>query len=143
MTRGLEIRVSRVLLALLLAAAGAAGLTALRYTELTIGGSDFTSIGLLVSGLVLYCGVLLIVSMFKTETYLSIAILLPSIVAVGIFVYGFIGWSVRVSLSKWTGLTPDFTWVGLQQYTELMSGDVRFAIDVRNTAVFTVGFITG
>ncbi len=130
------------MLAVALVLGGATGLTALRSTELMIGGSDFTSIALLVSGLVLYSGVLLIVSMFRNETYLSIAILLPSIVAVGIFVYGFIAWSVRVSMSKWTGLTPDFTWVGLQQYINLFH-DPRFAIDVRNTAVFTVGFILG
>jgi len=80
--------------------------------------------------------------MFINETYLSIALLLPSIVAVAIFVYGFIGWSVRVSLSQWKGLLPDYTWVGLQQYTYLFH-DTRFLIDVRNTAVFTVGFIAG
>jgi glucose/mannose transport system permease protein len=68
--------------------------------------------------------------------------LMPSIVAVAIFVYGFIAWSVRVSLSKWKGLLPDYTWAGLQQYTYLFQ-DPRFLIDVRNTAVFTIGFISG
>jgi glucose/mannose transport system permease protein len=58
-------------------------------------------------------------------------------------VYGFIGWSVRVSLSQWKGLLPDFTFVGLKQYTDLIQHDARFGIDVRNTAVFTVGFIAG
>jgi glucose/mannose transport system permease protein len=93
--------------------------------------------------LVLYSGILVIVSMFRNETYLSIALLLPSLVAVAIFVYGFIAWSIRVSMSQWTGLIPDFTFVGLQQYTDLIQGDPRFAIDVRNTAVFTVLFIAG
>src|SRR5512144_1109552 len=69
--------------------------------------------------------------------------LLHSMIAVAIFVYGFIGWSVRVSFSKWKGLTPDFTFVGLQQYTELVLHDARFAIDARNTGMFTVGFILG
>jgi glucose/mannose transport system permease protein len=64
-------------------------------------------------------------------------------VAVAIFVYGFIAWSIRVSLSRWTGLIPDFTFVGLRQYTDLIQGDPRFAIDVRNTTVFTVLFIAG
>jgi glucose/mannose transport system permease protein len=80
--------------------------------------------------------------MFNDETYLAIALLLPSVVAVAIFVYGFIFWSVRVSLSKWKGLLPDYTWVGLQQYTYLFH-DTRFQIDVRNTVVFTIGFIAG
>jgi glucose/mannose transport system permease protein len=93
--------------------------------------------------LVFYFGVLVIVAMFKNETYLSIALLLPSMIAVAIFVYGFIGWSIRVSLSKWKGLLPDYTWVGLKQYTDLITHDQRFVIDVRNTGLFTVAFILG
>jgi glucose/mannose transport system permease protein len=57
-------------------------------------------------------------------------------------VYGFIGWSIRVSMSQWKGLLPDYTFVGLQQYVNLFH-DPRFAIDVRNTVVFTVGFLIG
>jgi glucose/mannose transport system permease protein len=71
----------------------------------------------------------------------AVLVVLPSIVATAIFVYGFIGWTVRVSLSKWTGLNPDYTFVGLQQYLRL-ARDPRFAIDVRNTLVFTVLFLT-
>ncbi len=37
---------------------------------------------------------------------------------------------------------PDYTWVGLSQYTYLFH-DQRFMIDVRNTVVFTIGFIAG
>ncbi len=143
MLRGFEFRAPRMVLALALMAGGAAALGILRRTSMVIGGSDFTSIGLLLGGLLFYLGVLVIIAMFRNETYLSIAVLLPSMVAVAIFVYGFIGWSVRVSLSKWKGLTPDFTWVGLQQYTGLLLHDPRFAIDARNTGMFTVGFIAG
>ncbi|NJD59125.1 MAG: sugar ABC transporter permease [Anaerolineales bacterium] len=81
--------------------------------------------------------------MFEDETVLAIGLLLPSILAVAVFVYGFIGWSIRVSLSKWKGLNPDYTWAGLQQYINLFNHDQRFIIDVRNTAMFTVGFIIG
>ena len=143
MTRGFEFRAPRMILALVLMAGGAAAMFMLRTAKLVIRGSNFTSIALLLGGLVFYAGVLVIIAMFKNETYLSIGVLLPSMVAVAIFVYGFIAWSIRVSLSKWTGLTPDFTWVGLQQYTELLHGDLRFGIDARNTGVFTVGFILG
>jgi glucose/mannose transport system permease protein len=131
-----------LILAIALILVGAISIFILNRTELELAGVNFTSIALLLAGLVLYSGVLVIVSMFKSETYLSIALLLPSIVAVAIFVYGFIGWSIRVSLSQWKGLLPDYTWVGLQQYTYLFQ-DTRFLIDVRNTAVFTVGFIAG
>jgi len=121
---------------------GAASIFILTKTQLEIVGKNFTSIGLLLGGLIFYCGVLVIVSMLADEAYLSIALLLPSITAVGIFVYGFIGWSIRVSLSQWKGLRPDYTWAGLGQYTYLFQ-DARFLIDVRNTGVFTVGFIFG
>ncbi len=142
MSRRFVLRIPDLILAIALMVIGAVSIFILTGTELDLFGRNFTSIGLLLAGLVFYCGVLVIVSMFKDETYLSIALLLPSIVAVAIFVYGFIGWSIRVSLSAWKGLLPDYTWVGLQQYTYLFQ-DARFLIDVRNTAVFTVGFIAG
>jgi glucose/mannose transport system permease protein len=142
MSRRFVLRLPEFMLAMMLMALGIAAILVLTGAGLDIAGKNFTSIGLLLGGLVFYCGVLVIVSMFKDEAYLSIALLLPSIVAVAIFVYGFIGWSVRVSLSQWKGLLPDYTWVGLAQYAYLFQ-DTRFLIDVRNTAVFTVGFIAG
>lgn len=143
MTRSFSLRMPQLILAILLMAVGIVSINLLSRTELEIAGTNLTSIGLLISGLVFYSGVLVIVSMFEDETVLSIALLFPSIVAVAIFVYGFIAWSIRVSLSKWKGLNPDYTFVGLKQYTDLIFHDQRFLIDVRNTAVFTVGFILG
>ena len=49
------------------------------------------------------------------DRYLQIILISPSILAVAIFVYGFIAWSVRVSLSNWKGLTPDYSWAGSVQ----------------------------
>ena len=49
------------------------------------------------------------------DRYLSIILISPSILAVLIFIYGFIGWSIRVSLSNWKGLNPDYTWAGLKE----------------------------
>src|SRR5215212_4337123 len=143
MTRSFSFRMPQFILAMILMVVGIASIAFLEKTELDIAGRNLTSIGLLIGGLVFYSGILVIVSMFKNETILSIALLIPSIVAVAIFVYGFIAWSVRVSLSKWKGLNPDYTWVGLKQYSDLIFHDQRFLIDVRNTAVFTVGFILG
>lgn len=81
--------------------------------------------------------------MFKNrDRYLSIILISPSIVAVFIFVYVFIGWSVRVSLSNWKGLTPDYSWAGLKNYLELFS-DSRFHVDIRNTLIFTGVFVIG
>jgi glucose/mannose transport system permease protein len=76
------------------------------------------------------------------ERYLSILLISPSILAVAIFVYGFIGWSVRVSFSNWKGLSPDYSWAGLKNYLELFS-DARFHVDIRNTLIFTGVFVVG
>lgn len=76
------------------------------------------------------------------DRILSFILASPSIIAVLIFIYAFIGWTVRVSLSKWKGLNPDYTWNGLTNYINLFS-DPRFAVDIRNTVIFTVVFVGG
>ena len=76
------------------------------------------------------------------DRYLSIILISPSILAVLIFVYGFIAWSARVSLSAWKGLSADYTWVALKNYIGLFS-DPRFMVDVRNTMIFTGVFVIG
>lgn len=76
------------------------------------------------------------------DRYLSFLLISPSILAVIIFIYGFIGWSVRVSFSKWKGLNADYTWNGLRNYLDLFV-DPRFAVDVRNTLIFTGVFVIG
>lgn len=81
--------------------------------------------------------------MFKNkDRYLSIILISPSILAVLIFVYGFIGWSIRVSLSNWKGLNPDYSWAGFKNYLGLFS-DPRFHVDIRNTLIFTGVFVLG
>lgn len=76
------------------------------------------------------------------DRWLAFLLVSPSILAVLIFVYGFIAWSVRVSLSEWKGLLPNYTWAGFTRYIELFS-DPRFHIDIRNTLIFSVVFIVG
>jgi len=76
------------------------------------------------------------------DTIISIALVAPSILAVSIFIYGFIFWSGRVSFSKWKGLLPDYTWAGFDNYLGLFH-DPRFMIDIRNTVIFTVLFVSG
>lgn len=78
----------------------------------------------------------------KKDTIISIALVTPSILAVGVFVYGFILWSIRVSVSDWKGLLPNYEFIGLRNYINLMS-DPRFHIDIRNTIIFTVLFVGG
>jgi glucose/mannose transport system permease protein len=143
MFRKFNLNLSRLIVAIILMSFGLTFILILSRTELLVGGKNLTSIGIILGGLIFYSGILVILAMFENEMILAIGILMPSIVAVGIFVYGFISWSIRVSLSKWKGLSPDFTWVGLQNYINLFNHDQRFMIDVRNTALFTVGFIIG
>ena len=67
-------------------------------------------------------------------------LVLPSIVAIGIFVYGFIAWTGYVSLSRWSGLIPDYHYVGGDNYGRL-ADNPRFQADIRNTIVFTALFL--
>ena len=84
--------------------------------------------------------------MARRDRWIGFLILLPSIILLTIFVYGFIGWTTRVSLSQWDGITPDYTWVGLTNFTNLFTtaGGIsarRFQIDLWNTFFFTVAFL--
>jgi len=76
------------------------------------------------------------------DTITAILLISPSIIALGIFVYGFISWTVRVSTSNWVGLNANFEWAGLNNYLGLLN-DPRFRIDVRNTVIFTLLFVVG
>ena len=66
----------------------------------------------------------------------------PSLILLGIFVYGFLGWNLRVSLSDWRGLRPDYAYAGTGNYRKLPD-DTRFTDDVQNVLVFTVVFVVG
>ncbi|MBK8906274.1 MAG: sugar ABC transporter permease [Anaerolineaceae bacterium] len=79
---------------------------------------------------------------YNKDRMLAAALVSPSILAVFIFVYGFIAWSGRVSLSQWVGLLPNYEWAGFSNYANLLQ-DARFQIDIRNTLIFTVLFVGG
>ena len=66
----------------------------------------------------------------------------PSLVLLGVFVYGFLGWNVRVSLSDWRGLRPAYGYEGFHNYSRL-ADDTRFTDDVQNVVVFTLVFVVG
>jgi glucose/mannose transport system permease protein len=75
----------------------------------------------------------------RTQSFL---LLLPSLLALAIFIYGFIGTTFWVSLSNWRTLKPDLT---LREplfatYGELFAM-TRWQADLRNTFVFTIFFI--
>src|SRR5262245_35625584 len=73
----------------------------------------------------------------------GLLLIAPSLVLLAVFVYGFLGWNIRVSLSSWRGLAPSHDFVGLDNYAALVD-DTRFAsFDVPNIAIFTLVFVGG
>jgi len=76
----------------------------------------------------------------KGDKWTPILFITPSIVAIGIFIYGFIGWTGFISFTKWNNVLPDYTLVGFKNYQKLFA-NMRFQIDLHNTLVFTVVFV--
>ena len=76
------------------------------------------------------------------ERVTSVLLLTPSVLAIAVFVYGFIGFTGFTSLTKWNELQPDFTFVGLRNYNSIFA-NLRFQYDLRNTVLFTLLFLVG
>lgn len=74
------------------------------------------------------------------DRLISLLLLAPSVVAIAVFVYGFIGFTGFASLTRWDSLVPDFSFVGMHNYVVLFN-TTRFQIDLRNTVTFTVLFL--
>jgi glucose/mannose transport system permease protein len=81
----------------------------------------------------------------RRERWIAFLMVLPSIILIAIFVYGFVGWTATVSLSKWDTVQPDYTFVGLENFSKLLVGEGtsarRFHIDLWNTFFFTILFL--
>lgn len=80
--------------------------------------------------------------MFKGERVFPVLTLVPSLILLGVFVYGFIAWTGYVSTSNWNSLIPDFSFSGIRNFL-LIFQDFRFESDLRNVLVFTVLFLFG
>ncbi|MGH2472292.1 MAG: carbohydrate ABC transporter permease [Candidatus Limnocylindria bacterium] len=79
-------------------------------------------------------------SALSGERLISVLLIVPSAVLVGLFVYAFIAYTGFVSLTAWRGILPDYTFVGLQQYQQLFELE-RFQADLSNTVRFTGLFL--
>ncbi len=66
----------------------------------------------------------------------------PSLVLLGVFVYGFIGWNIKISVTDWKGQLETDNYVGLFWYKQLFA-DETFHNDIRNLLIFTAVFIGG
>lgn len=77
----------------------------------------------------------------------AILLILPSIILLGIFVYGFIGQTFVWSMTNWTGLEkhPQKDFIGLDNYSTLFSAvsGMRFRQELVNTFFFTAFFLVG
>lgn len=65
----------------------------------------------------------------------------PSLLAIGVFVYGFIAWTGYLSLTNWNSLASDFSFVGLKNYATVFNQG-RFQTNIRNLIVFTTLFLS-
>jgi len=72
----------------------------------------------------------------------GLVLLAPSIVAIGVFVYGLIGWNVRLALSSKTSDIAPARFVGLRNFTRLWSEERRI-LSVQHALLFTVVFVAG
>jgi glucose/mannose transport system permease protein len=81
------------------------------------------------------------------DRVVAMLMLLPSIILLAIFVYGFIGKTAYDSLTDWEGVAEDqeVSLIGLKNYEELFTGllDVRFRQGLVNTFFFTLFFMLG
>jgi glucose/mannose transport system permease protein len=66
----------------------------------------------------------------------------PSIVLIAVFVYGLIGWNLRVSASDWRQAQKTSGFVGADVYREL-GDDARWSNAVEHAIIFTVVFVVG
>jgi glucose/mannose transport system permease protein len=77
----------------------------------------------------------------RTDMALAVLVLTPSIIAVAIFIYGFIGWTFYISTVDWKSVVPDYTFVGLKNWIRLFE-DRRFHANMRNLVFYAIGFMS-
>lgn len=75
------------------------------------------------------------------DMIIAFLVLLPSIIAVALFIYSFIGWTFYMSTVKWNSQVPDYTFVGLKNWMRMFN-DHRFHMDLRNLVYYATGFMS-
>ncbi len=86
----------------------------------------------------------------KRNTLISVLIILPSVILIGIFIYGFIGNTLYTSLTDWgksagLALNPEKHFIGLGNYKDLFTGFIhsRFRQDIINTVFYSLFLLAG
>lgn len=69
----------------------------------------------------------------------------PSLILLAVFVYGLIGWTIKVSMSDQHNALGSKGFVGLDNYVNLFTNDIngRFVHSLKNLLIFTVVFMVG
>jgi glucose/mannose transport system permease protein len=79
----------------------------------------------------------------RARTWLpGLLLVSPSIIAIGVFVYGLIGWNLKVAMSSWHTVISPQRFVGLENLAQLW-GEPRWDGAVRHAVIFTVVFVGG
>jgi len=68
-------------------------------------------------------------------------VLVPSIVFVAIFIYGFILWTGYISMVDWNTAVESYNWVGLKNWKTLF-GMERFRWNMRNLVMYAAGYMS-
>ena len=77
----------------------------------------------------------------RNDRRVAILVLAPSIFAVALFIYVFMGWTLYISVSDWNRPALDLSFAGLKNWQRLFT-DPRFHIDLRNLGLFAGGYMT-
>jgi glucose/mannose transport system permease protein len=77
----------------------------------------------------------------RGDTAVAILVLSPSILAVAVFIYGFIVWTGYISTVKWDTVVRDYTNVGFQNWIALFKMD-RFHWNLRSLVFYAIGFMS-
>ncbi len=76
----------------------------------------------------------------RNKIYITL-FLIPACVLVGLFVYTFLSWSIKVSLTDWSTIGRMGTFIGIDNYKELFTNDPVFIRAIKQTLVLAVLFI--
>lgn len=77
----------------------------------------------------------------RNKLYIGIY-LIPACLLVGLFVYVFLSWSIKVSLNDWNTIGRMGTFCGLSNYRELFMNDPVFIRATKQTLVLAVLFVS-
>ncbi len=80
--------------------------------------------------------------LLRSEWLLFVLFVGPNLVLFGVFTYWPMIYSGYLSLVTWDLLSPTKTWVGLDNYRDLLTDDTFLQV-LRNTFVFTAGAVGG